>query len=360
MEELEKLQLDTYVYVDIRGEIAYAHGHIPEAICWNKDELLNKLPKDKVLIIYCSIGENSVSIAQDLQMKGYKAYSLKDGFRAWLLKRSDELSLIEVQKYDRQMILPQLGNEGQKKLKNAKVLIVGAGGLGSPTALYLAGAGVGTLGIMDADTVNISNLHRQIIHSIDRINMNKAESAKIAIERQNELIQVKTYPFFLSPENAEEMIDGYDFIIDAADNFQTKFLINDTCVLLDKPFCHAGILQFQGQVMTYVPGEYPCYRCIFEEIPEEGTVPNCGQAGVLGAVAGIIGSIQALEAIKYIVGTGELLTGRMLVFDGLSMDLRIIRFGKKNEVCKVCGSRKQIDSIKNHSEEYANGICSIK
>ena len=360
MEELEKLQLDTYVYVDIRGQIAYEHGHIPGAICWNKDELPSKLPEDKMLIIYCSIGENSVVVAQDLQMQGYKAYSLKDGFRSWLLRDCGELSSIEVQKYDRQIILPQLGNEGQKKLKNAKVLIVGAGGLGSPIALYLAGAGVGTIGIMDADTVNISNLHRQIIHSIDRINMNKAESAKIAIEHQNELIQVKSYPFFLSPENAEEIIDGYDFIIDAADNFQTKFLINDTCVLLNKPFCHAGILQFQGQVMTYVPGEYPCYRCIFEEIPEEGTVPNCSQAGVLGAVAGIVGSIQALEAIKYIVGTGELLTGKMLVFDGLSMDMRVIRFGKKNAACRVCGNRKQIDNIKNHSEEYVRKICAIK
>lgn len=213
---------------------------------------------------------------------------------------------------------------------------------------------------MDADHVSISNLHRQIIHSRDRINMNKAESAKVAIQNQNELVNVQTYPFFLTPENAEEIIGNYDFIIDAADNFETKFLINDTCVLLKKPFCHAGILQFQGQVMTYVPGHYSCYRCIFEEIPEKGTVPNCSQAGIIGAMAGIIGSIQALEAVKYVLGAGELLTGKLLVFDGLSMNMRVVPFGKKNARCRVCGDKKEINSIKEHANEYMQEACPIK
>ena len=359
MEKLEKLQPDTYIFIDIRGEIAYAHGHIPGAVCWNKDDSPGGLPKNKKLIIYCSIGENSVSVAQELQKKGYEAYSLKDGFRSWLIKSYDELTPLEMQKYDRQMLLPQVGIEGQKKLKYAKVLIVGAGALGAPAALYLAGAGVGAIGIMDADTVSISNLHRQIIHSIDRIGMNKAESAKAVLEHRNELIRVKEYPFFLLPENAEEIIREYDFVIDAADNFETKFLINDACVLLKKPFCHAGVLQFQGQVMTYVPGEYPCYRCIFEEIPEEGSIPDCSQAGVLGAVPGIIGSIQALEAIKYIVGAGELLVGKLLIFDGLIMNMRMVHFKKRNELCRVCGGKRQINNVRDHAKEYARKTCSI-
>ena len=267
------------------------------------------------------------------------------------LQNDEKISPLELERYDRQMILTQVGSEGQKKLKKARILIVGAGGLGSPAALYLAGAGVGTIGIMDADDVNVSNLHRQIIHSIERVGMNKAESAKTAIAQQNELVQVKTYPFFLTAENAEEIISAYDFVIDAADNFETKFLINDTCVLLGKPFCHAGVLQFQGQIMTYVPGEYPCFRCVFEEIPEKGTVPNCSQAGIIGAMAGMIGSIQALEAIKYILGAGELLTGKMMVFDGLTMRTRVVPFEKKNESCRVCG-KKQIQSVKENAGEY--------
>ena len=275
------------------------------------------------------------------------------------LQYDEKISPVELEKYDRQMILPQVGSEGQKKLKKARILIVGAGGLGAPAALYLAGAGVGTIGIMDADDVNVSNLHRQIIHSIERIGMNKAESAKTAIVQQNELVQVKTYPFFLTAENAEEIISAYDFVIDAADNFETKFLINDTCVLRGKPFCHAGVLQFQGQVMTYVPGEFPCFRCIFEEIPEKGTVPNCSQAGIIGAMAGMIGSIQALEAIKYILGAGELLVGKMMVFDGLTMKMRVVPFEKKNESCRVCGDKKQIQSVKENAGEYMRAACSL-
>lgn len=360
LEELMQYRPEEYVYVDIRGEIAYSHEHIPGAISWNVNDPPSKLPTDKKLIIYCSFGKKSGPVVQELELLGYEAYSLKNGYKTWLLKYCKELSEEEVQKYERQMILPQIGDEGQKKLKNARILIVGAGGLGAPAALYLAGAGIGTIGIMDADNVSVSNLHRQIIHTTDRVNMNKADSAKIAMGNQNELVNVWTYPFFLTPENAEEILGNYDFIIDAADNFETKFLINDTCVLLKKPFCHAGILQFQGQVMTYVPGEFPCYRCIFEEIPEKGTVLNCREAGIIGAMAGIIGSIQALEAIKYILGAGELLAGKMLVFDGLGMNIRVARFEKKNVRCRVCGDKKEINSIREHASEYVQKACQIK
>ncbi len=358
LDELEKLNPDEYVPVDIRGEIAYAHGHMPGAICWSDRESVDLLPKDKTLVVYCAIGENSVRFARGLREKGYDAYSLKDGFRAWLLNSCGELTESEKQRYDRQMLLPEIGPEGQKKLKRARVLIVGAGALGAPAALYLAGAGVGAIGIMDADSVGISNLHRQICHTTDRIGMNKAVSAGEAMERRNDLIRVEPYPYFLAPENAEEIIAKYDFVIDAADNFETKFLLNDACVSLRKPFCHAGVLRFQGQVMTWIPGEYPCYRCIFEEIPEPGSIPGCGQAGVAGPVPGIIGSIQALEAIKYITGAGDLLAGRMLVFDGLAMDMRIVAFPKKNARCKACGPGRA-RHVAEHAAEYRRTGCSM-
>ncbi len=271
----------------------------------------------------------------------------------------EELNAEEVRRYDRQMILPQVGSEGQKKLKNASVLIVGAGGLGSPAALYLVGAGVGTIGIMDADTVSISNLQRQIIHNMDTEDMNKAESAKLSLQKLNDRIEIRAYPHALTVDNAEEIISEYNFIIDAVDNFETKFLINDVCVLLKKPFCHAGILRFEGQVMTYVPGNNPCYRCVFEEIPESGSIPNCSQAGIIGAVAGIIGSIQALEAVKYLLGVGELLTGEIFVLDGLSMRTRIVSVNKKNERCRVCGNDRTIVNIKKNADEYIRGKCQL-
>lgn len=339
IQQVNAMPIGDYLYIDIRSEIAYQNGHIPEAVYWDcGEENLEKFPKDKKLIVYCTYGEKSIVAAEKLVQKGFRAYNLYGGYREWLLHHFEELSAEEVRRYDRQMILPEVGSEGQKKLKKSKVLIVGAGGLGSPVAVYLAGAGIGTIGIMDADVVNISNLQRQFIHNIKTENVNKAESVKMALEKLNDKIKVKIYPFALTADNAKEIIREYDFIIDAVDNFETKFLINDTCVLLEKPFCHAGILRFEGQVMTYVPGNYPCYRCVFEEIPEGSLVPNCSQAGIIGAVAGIIGSIQALEAIKYLLGIGELLTGKIFVLDGLSMRTRIVSVNKKNDRCKVCGN----------------------
>ena len=320
-------------------------------------------------------------IAEQLRQEGYEALNLSGGYREWLLhvtsqkeqmqdvskdglhlfSSTEELTPDEVKRYDRQIILPQVGSDGQKKLKKSKVLIIGAGGLGAPAALYLAGAGVGTIGIVDADDVSVSNLQRQIIHTSKREGTNKAESAKKSILELNEHIKVNTYPEYLYADNAEELFKEYDFIIDAVDNFETKFLINDTCVLLKKPFCHAGILQFQGQVMTYVPEEdQPCYRCIFEEIPESGSVPNCSQAGIIGAVAGIIGCIQALEAIKYLLGIGELLTGKMLVMDGLTMNTRVVKFPSKNKNCRVCGEHADITSVKENRMEYVGAACPVQ
>ena len=317
VQQMRVMDADDYLCIDIRGEDAYQHGHIPWAICWDgSDGNYDRFPNDKKLIVYCAYGEKSVGPTGNLNQKGFNAYNLSGGYREWLLSEFRELSKEEVRRYDRQMILPQVGSEGQKKLKSASVLIVGAGELGAPAALYLAGAGIGKTGIMDADVVTVSNLQRQIIHSIKTEGMNKAESAKKALAKINDKIEIKAYPYFLNADNAEAIITEYDFVLDAVDNFETKFLINDACVLNGKAFSHAGILQFEGQVMTYVPGEFPCYRCIFEGIPPKGTVQNCSEAEIIGAVAGIIGSIQALEAIKYFLGAGELLVGKCLFLMG--------------------------------------------
>ena len=230
----------------------------------------------------------------------------------------------QLERYSRHIILNEIGGKGQKKLLEAKVLIIGAGGLGSPIALYLAAAGVGTIGIVDADVVDLSNLQRQIIHTTADIGTPKVDSAKATINAINPDVKVITYHEFMTSKNIVDSIkdQDYDFIIDGTDNFPVKFLINDACVFLKKPFSHAGIIRFRGQTMTYVPGEGPCYRCVFETPPPKGAVPSCKEAGVLGAMAGVIGSIQATEAVKYILGIGDLLTGYLLTYDALTMEFR--------------------------------------
>lgn len=255
------------------------------------------------------------------------------------------LSDEQLERYSRHITLKEIGVRGQKKLLAAKVLIIGAGGLGAPAAMYLAAAGVGTIGIADCDKVELSNLQRQIIHTTDDVGKTKVQSAAEAINALNPDVTVKTYHEYVSRKNIAAMIEEYDFIIDGADNFPTKFLINDACVLGHKPFCHAGILRFEGQLMTYVPGVSPCYRCIFEAPPPKDAVPSCREAGVIGAMAGIIGSMQALEAVKYITGQGDLLTGNMLIFDGLKMQWRKIRLPKRNHSCPVCGDSPSITEL---------------
>ena len=247
----------------------------------------------------------------------------------------------QIERYSRHIILKEVGAKGQKKLLNSKVLIIGAGGLGSPAALYLAAAGVGHIGIVDADEVDLSNLQRQVIHSTADIGKAKVKSAKESMVAINPDVEVTTYRMFVDASNVRELIREYDFIIDGTDNFPAKFLINDACVLEKKPFSHAGIIRFQGQLMTYVPGEGPCYRCVFKNPPPKDAVPTCKQAGVIGAMAGTIGTLQAMEAIKYIIGKGELLTGKLLTYDALKMDFRKINL-KRDCNCAVCGDNPTI------------------
>ncbi len=257
----------------------------------------------------------------------------------------------EVQRYARHIILDKVGIEGQLKLLNSKVLIVGAGGLGSPAALYLAAAGVGTIGIADGDVVDLSNLQRQIIHTTKDIGISKVVSARDKMQAINPEINIKIYEEFLNASNLLDIVKEYDFVIDGADNFATKFLINDACVLAGVAFSHGGILRFNAQSMTVVPSESACYACVFDSPPPSDSVPTCSQAGVLGSVAGILGSIQATEAIKYITGAGELLSNKLLIADALSMDFDKIEV-KRNPNCRVCGK----DGIK-ELKDYEQIIC---
>lgn len=257
----------------------------------------------------------------------------------------------QLERYSRHITLKEIGVRGQKKLLAAKVLIIGAGGLGAPAAMYLASAGVGTIGIADCDNVELSNLQRQIIHTTDDIGKPKVQSAAETIKALNPDVTVEIYNEHVNSSNIADMIAKYDFIIDGTDNFPAKFLINDACVLGHKPFCHAGILRFEGQLMTYVPDVSPCYCCVFEAPPPKDAVPSCREAGVIGAMAGIIGSMQALEAVKYITGQGELLTGSMLVFDGLKMNWRKVRLPERNHNCPICGDNPTITVLADEEQK---------
>ena len=250
---------------------------------------------------------------------------------------SIRLSTDQIERYSRQIMIPDLGGKGQIRLRQARVLIIGIGGLGSPAALYLAAAGLGTLGLVDPDRVELSNLQRQIVHTTAELTQRKVESAKAKISKLNPDVEVVVYPVRLEEENAAGIFAGYDFIVDGSDNFSTKFVINDTAVRMGIAFSHAGIVRLQGQTMTVLPRKSACYRCLFEEPPPPGEILNCQQAGILGAVAGTIGSIQATEAVKYLAGIDEgLLTDRLLTYDAKSMKFRTVDV-KRNVNCAACG-----------------------
>ncbi len=260
----------------------------------------------------------------------------------------------QIERYSRHIILKDVGGAGQEKILQSKVLIIGAGGLGSPAALYLAAAGVGTIGLVDGDTVDLSNLQRQIIHFSADLNRPKVESARHKLEAINPDVQVKTYQTRVFADNIGAIIAEYDFIIDGTDNFPAKFLINDACVFYQKPFSHGGILRFNGQTMTYVPG-HTCYRCVFDAPPPKGAVPTCSEAGILGAVAGMLGTIQAAEALRYIIGKGKLLTDRMLMFNALDMEFRTVNF-HRNPDCPICGQHPTITEL----VDYEQPVCDLR
>jgi molybdopterin/thiamine biosynthesis adenylyltransferase/rhodanese-related sulfurtransferase len=249
------------------------------------------------------------------------------------------LSPDELQRYHRQLILPDIGEAGQRKLARARVLLVGAGGLGSPAALYLAAAGVGHMGIIDEDVVDLSNLHRQVLHGTRDIGRSKVASAEEKLRDLNPHVEIAAIHARLSSSNALELLRGYDIIVDGSDNFPTRYLVNDACVLLGIPCVHASISRFDGQASVFAATDGPCYRCIFPEPPAPGTVPNCAEGGVFGALPGLLGSIQATETIKLITGIGESLVGRLLLVDALRMRFRTIELAR-DPACPACGTRE--------------------
>lgn len=261
----------------------------------------------------------------------------------------------QMERYSRHIILKEVGVKGQRRLLEGRALIIGMGGLGAPAALYLAAAGVGRIGIADADAVDLSNLQRQVIHSTPDIGKPKVQSAKEKMEAINPEIEIKTYETFITAGNILDIIADYDFIIDGTDNFSAKFLINDACVIARKPFSHAGIIRFQGQLLTYVPEEGPCYRCVFETPPPPDAVPTCSQAGVIGAMAGVIGSLQAMEAVKFFTRAGQLLTGALLTYNALSMEFRRIKI-KPRPGCAVCGKEPSILTPHDYEAPVCEGI----
>jgi molybdopterin/thiamine biosynthesis adenylyltransferase len=262
----------------------------------------------------------------------------------------------QIERYSRHIILKEVGGKGQKRLLDGSVLIIGAGGLGSPAALYLAAAGVGTIGIADADVVDISNLQRQVIHHTPDLGKPKVDSAREKMEAINPDVSVVSHHGWVKAENISRMIADYDFVIDGTDNFAAKFLINDACVLAGKPYSHGGILHFIGQTMTVLPGQSPCYRCIFPDPPPPGAIPTCAQAGVIGVLPGVIGTIQATEAIKFLLGVGKLLAGRLLVYDAEGMDFYASPIAR-NRRCPICGENPSITELRD--EQGAMNICDL-
>lgn len=250
----------------------------------------------------------------------------------------------ELERYNRNLLLKEVGLEGQKKLAAAKVLAIGAGGLGSPVLLYLAAAGVGTIGVADGDLVDLSNLQRQVLHFTPDVDTPKVQSAASKIQQLNPHVKVVTHPVWVRAENIDPLIADYDFVIDCSDNFAAKFLINDACVMAGKPFSHAGVIQMVGQTMTIVPEKSACYRCVFSQPPPPNAVPGAAQVGILGAIAGVVGTLQATEAIKFILGTKTLLTNRLLIFDGLEMKFREVKI-QPEEDCPLCGTHPTITEL---------------
>ncbi|MEK6727494.1 MAG: molybdopterin-synthase adenylyltransferase MoeB [Candidatus Omnitrophota bacterium] len=260
----------------------------------------------------------------------------------------------QVERYSRQIILPNVGGKGQEKILKAKVLIIGTGGLGAPCSFYLAAAGVGKIGLVDSDKVELNNLQRQIVHTTQDIGIPKTESGKKRLTALNPDVQVEIHALRLDSTNILDVISEYDIIVDGSDNFPTRYLVNDACVLSKKPLVHAGIFRYDGQIMTILPREGPCYRCLFPEPPPPGAVPSCQEGGILGAVAGVLGVLQANEVLKFILGSGELLSGRLLIFNALDSTFRTVKVPKDND-CLVCSDHPKITRLIDYQE-----FCSLR
>jgi molybdopterin/thiamine biosynthesis adenylyltransferase/rhodanese-related sulfurtransferase len=346
--------------LDVREKEEYRDGHLNGAISLPRGFLEMRVEetvpdKQTPIIAYCAGGTRSLIAARTLKEMGYtNVVSMTGGFSAWKnagmpFVQDHQFSAEQLSRYSRHFLLPEVGEGGQVRLLAAKVLLLGAGGLGSPTALYLAAAGVGTLGIIDHDVVDLSNLQRQILHTNDRIGMPKVESARIALNALNPDVQVIAHQERLSSDNVLDIFARYDIIVDGCDNFPTRYLVNDACVMLGKPNVHGSIFQFEGMASVFDPRSGPCYRCLYPEPPPPGAAPSCAEAGVLGVLPGLVGCVQALETIKLILGVGRPLIGRMVHFDTLSMEIRVNKLPKDPE-CPMCGEHPTITKLIDYEE----------
>jgi sulfur-carrier protein adenylyltransferase/sulfurtransferase len=339
-------------FLDVRELDEFEQGTIPGAVFIPRGHLESKVENqisnhDAPVVVYCAGGTRSAFAAKTLSELGYTdVVSMAGGFgrwknegRPWITPAT--LSPEQRNRYHRHILLPEVGEEGQQKLLEAKVLLLGAGGLGSPAALYLAAAGVGTLGIVDMDVVDASNLQRQILHNMERIGDRKVDSAKKTLTAINPDVDVVTYDVRFGADNILDIIDGYDVIVDGTDNFPTRYLLNDASLLKRIPVVHGSIFRFEGQVTVFDPYNGPCYRCLLPEPPPAELAPSCAEAGVLGVLPGIIGSIQALEAIKLILELGEPLRGRLLAYDALDQSFRSFKV-RRDPTCPACGEDAHI------------------
>ncbi len=338
--------------IDVRERSEFEEGYIPGAQHLSRGFLETQI-EDRVpdratpITLYCAGGTRSLLAARSLAEMGYTdVQSLAGGFSAWKARGYDftvprVLTREQKLRYSRHLLLPEVGEEGQAKLLGARVLLIGAGGLGSPAGLYLAAAGVGTIGIVDFDTVELSNLQRQVLHTQDRVGMRKTESARIALTALNPDVRVVEHTEMLSSENAATLFAQYDVIVNGCDNFPTRYLANDVAVFTRKPLVDGGIFRFDGQVTTMVPFASPCYRCRYPAPPPPEEAPSCSEAGVLGVLPGIVGVLQAVEVVKLIIGRGQLLTGRLLQIDSLDMKFREFRVPRDPD-CPVCGENPTI------------------
>ena len=342
-----RLDDESVVFLDVREPDEFEQGAIPGAVFIPRGHLESNVEskladKSGEVVIYCAGGNRSAFAAETLEQLGYEnVSSMAGGFNKWKNEGRSwatpaTLSPEQRNRYQRHLLLPEVGESGQQKLLDSKVLLLGAGGLGSPAALYLAAAGVGTVGIIDMDVVDASNLQRQILHNMDRIGERKVDSAKKTLTAINPDVNVVTYDVRLGADNVLQIIDGYDVIVDGTDNFPTRYLVNDASLLKSIPVVYGAIFRFEGQASVFDPWNGPCYRCLLPEPPPAEMAPSCAEAGVLGVLPGIIGSIQAMEAIKLLLGLGDSLSGRLLAYDALEQSFRTFKV-PRDPSCPACG-----------------------
>ncbi|GAC1315232.1 MAG: molybdopterin-synthase adenylyltransferase MoeB [Ktedonobacteraceae bacterium] len=348
------------VLVDVREKHEWNEGHIPDAIHVPRGYLELQIEeavpdKSKTVVLYCAGGVRSLMAGATLQQMGYKdVVSMAGGFGTWkgngyAFVQPRTLSEAQSKRYSRHLLVPEVGEQGQFKLLDSRVLLIGAGGLGSPAAYYLAAAGVGTMGIIDAYVVDDSNLQRQILHNTKRIGQLKAESARETIEALNPDVKVITYIERLDETNVARIIADYDVIVDGTDNFPTRYLLNDAALIANKPVVHGSVFRFEGQLTVFKPYDGPCYRCLYPEPPPAALAPSCAEAGVLGVLPGIIGLLQATETIKLLLGIGDPLVGRLMTYDALAGEFSELRL-YRDPKCPACGENAHPENLPTYAE----------